>query len=412
MSITDTVSVPPRRAWALVRDGSFGPFFAGRMLATVGMWSHQITAAIVVFELTGSALFVGLVAAAQFVPQFLLTPWSGARSDRKDRRRQTILGLLIAVAGSIGLVAWFATMSPSGTSGALVVVAASFVVGTGYSIASPPMQAVLPALVRTNELAQAVALNSLTVLVGRAAGPAFGALALAKGSAIVGFALNGLTNGVFAFIMGRIRIREVHQPRAKDGSIHAAFAHLRVDPVIGGALIGIAAVGIGSDPVLTLTPAFVTMLGEPASSAGVMASSFGLGAGIAFLGLRALLRRHGSPIVGLLGLGLIAAGMFGVALSPTVVIANAWMVLAGSGLTFGLTAMTTLIQERVPEELRGRIMALWTIAWVGPRPPTSTLSGAVADRVGARAAVALVAAVVVLAGLAARQVRAKPGGGL
>jgi hypothetical protein len=83
-------NVPPsgRPTHRLLVDPSFGPFFWTQMLSTIGIWVSNITAAILVFDLTGSALLVGLVSVAQFAPQVALGPWSGALADRGDRRRQ------------------------------------------------------------------------------------------------------------------------------------------------------------------------------------------------------------------------------------------------------------------------------------------------------------------------------------
>lgn len=393
-----------RTAWRVALDPSFGPFFAGRLLSTAGMWAHSIVGAIVVFELTGSAFFVGLVSAAQFVPQFVLTPWSGSRSDRHDRRIQTAAGLLVAVAGSASLAAWFALADPVGTGGALAVIAGSTVIGIGFAVAAPSMQAIVPGLVPRADLEHAVALNSLTVLIGRAAGPAAGALLLALGSPAVGFAINGLTNLALALSLVLVRLRPVPHQDVRDGLMRTAVRYLRIDPKLAAALVGIAAVAIGSDPVLTLTPAMAEALGERADFAGVLATAFGIGSGVGFLGLGRLVRRHGKVAVGEAGLLLLAGGMVTTAVSPETVTALIALTVGGAGFTLALTVLTMLIHERVPEDLRGRVMALWTISWVGPRPLAAGASGALADVAHVRVAVALSGAAVVACVVVARRV--------
>lgn len=401
------VADPPRPSWELLRDRAYGPFWAGRVLTTIGMWAYSLTAAIVVFDLTGSALFVGLVSAGQFMPQYVLSAWSGARSDRHGERRvQAAAGIAFAAAGAMALVVWMLVAELEGTGGAVIVIAATVATGIGYSVASPPLQALVPALVRPHELSRAIALNSLTVLIGRAAGPAIGAGVTALGSPEAGFAMAVVTNFVFSVILLRTRLREVPSVRQRDdGTLQAAVRHIRLDPALTGGMVGVAAVGIGSDPVLTLTPALAQSFGAASSLAGVLAALFGAGSALAFLRLNAAIRDQGAATVGATGLALLAVGNAAVAASPTPWLAALAMLVGGTGLTFGLTAFTTLIQERVPEDLRGRVMAVWTLAWVGPRPLAASGSGALADATTVQVAVLVVAAYVALSAWVARPAR-------
>ena len=134
----------PRSKTKLLTDATFGPFFVGHLLSTIGMWVHSVAAAIVVYQLTASATLVGVVTAGQFLPQLVLAPWSGARADRADRRRQMITGRVVAGTGSGGL-AVVAMLSPlEGTVGAVLVIFASTVTGVGFVLGGPAMQALLP----------------------------------------------------------------------------------------------------------------------------------------------------------------------------------------------------------------------------------------------------------------------------
>ncbi len=109
---------PARSSWQLLKDPVFGPFFTGKLLSTAGIWIHNIVAAILAWELSHSALVVGLVSVAQFGPQLLFAPLSGAMADRGDRRRQLVLGRLIAAFGSGGLGVWIAVVGVDGLPGA------------------------------------------------------------------------------------------------------------------------------------------------------------------------------------------------------------------------------------------------------------------------------------------------------
>jgi MFS family permease len=361
-------------------------------MSTMGLWIHNIAAAIVVYELTRSASLVGLVSIAQFAPQLLLAPYTGARADRGDRRRQLVGGRLLAAAGSLGLAVWMAAFGLSGTAGIAAVVVAAVVVGCGYALGGPAMHALVPSMVRPSELVPAVALNNAPFTIARAAGPAVGALLATQGGAVLAFAVAGAGQLLFAVAVALLRLREQVRPPAKDSSMRAGLRHLREDKVLLRLMVGTAAVGIGADPVVTLTPAISHGLGEGSALVGALASAFGVGAVGAYLVLGPCRRLLGLDRVGPAGLLLLVAGLVGVAAAGQAAPALVAFGIAGAGLTFSLTAYTTLIQQRAPEEYRGRIMALWSVAYLGSRPLAAGVNGAVADLVSADAALLVVAA--------------------
>src|SRR5690606_28216478 len=165
-----------RGSLGLLVDPVFGPFFGAKLLGTAGVWIYNIVAAILAFELSGSALVVGLVSVAQFGPQLLLAPLSGAMADRGNRRLQLAVGKLLVAVASGGLGVWIWLVGVEGLPGVWPVIATAFVVGLGFVLVGPAQNALIPALVRPNELAPAIALNTVPPTVARAAGPAVGAL--------------------------------------------------------------------------------------------------------------------------------------------------------------------------------------------------------------------------------------------
>ena len=130
-----------RGSYRLVFDPVFGPFFWGKVVSSSGIWIHNIVAAIVAFELTGSALVVGLVSAVQFAPQLVFAPLSGKMADRGNAARQIVLGRLLTGLGSGGLAAWiWLAGGIDGLPGVLPVLASSLVVGLGFVVGGPAMQ--------------------------------------------------------------------------------------------------------------------------------------------------------------------------------------------------------------------------------------------------------------------------------
>ncbi|MFP4310443.1 MAG: MFS transporter [Nitriliruptoraceae bacterium] len=403
---------PPRSGWKLLADPVFGPFFAGKAVSTAGIWVHNIVAAILAWELSRSALVVGLVSVAQFGPQLLFAPLSGAHADRGDRRLQLVVGRLIAAGGSLGLAIWVALAGVDGLPGAWPVVATALVVGTGFVVGGPAMNALVPSLVRPEELATAIAVNSVPFTVARAAGPALGAVLATSLGPASAFALAGASNLLFALLLVRLPIQgRSHTAGHGDRRVRAGLAYLRKDRAIVLLLVGVASIGLGADPVITLTPSLAASLGGEARLVGVFASTFGVGAGLAFVVLTRLRVRFGLERLAVAGLLLLASGMVLAGLAPVLAGAVGGFLVAGSGMTLALTSLSTQLQARLPDELRGRVMALWSVAFLGSRPLAAAANGALADltspavaMLGVGVLVALTATVIRPARLAARPV--------
>jgi MFS family permease len=396
---------PGRPGRALLLDRTFGPYFLGKLLSTIGVWVHNIAAAIVVWELTRSALLVGAVSVGQFLPQLVLTPWSGARADRGNRRRQIIVGRLVTAAGSIGLVIWSATVGLTGFTGAFAVILAATVVGIGFALGGPAMQSLIPALVRPAELPTAIALSSVPFTIARASGPAIGAVLVTTTGPTLAFGIAAATNLLFAVIIWRLPIRRVERKPSSDGRVRAGVRYVRDHRAMLSLLVGVAAIGVGADPVITLTPSVAERLGVGSGFVGVQASSFGVGAGLAFLVLGRARLWLGLHRLGTVGLVTLAVGLATLAVAPAPWVAIAALLIGGAGMTFALTSLTTLVQQQVPEELRGRVMALWSVAFLGSRPLTAGITGAVADATSVVAALLLVVAVLAVGAVVARPSR-------
>jgi MFS family permease len=330
---------------------------------------------------------------AQFTPQLLLTPLTGARADSGDRFVQVIIGTVITALGSVLLTFWAVTVGFTGQRDALVMVAAAGLVGTGFAVAGPATSALLPALVRRGELADALALSSLPIVVARSIGPAVGAGLYLSLGPIVTFGLAGVLHvGFLALLVQlrrRIRMSLRSRPAGSDGRIRAGFAYLRRSPRTVLQILGVGIIGIGVDPVTTLTPALTATLGAPSSFVGVLASSFGIGAAFGFIALPQARLAVGIMRLGAIGLTLMGMGTVLVGVAPVPAVAVLGIALAGAGMSFSLNAFTTLVQADVPDDLRGRVMAVWSMAFLGARPITALVTGSLTDTVGVRPALVL-----------------------
>ncbi len=391
---------PARTRRELLRT-PVGALVAGKISSTLGVWTTNIAGAILVFQLTGSALIVGMVSVLQFTPQLVLTPLTGARADRSDRFLQVIFGTLVTGVGALLLVAWAVTVGFTTERDAYVVVIAAGLIGTGFSLTGPAQSALLPALVRRSELPDALALASLPIILARSVGPAVGATLYLTAGATVTFAVSLLFQGAFLVLLVWLRRRVTLAPRDAaantDRRVRAGLAYLRRSPRTLLQILGVAVIGVAVDPITTLTPSLAAALGQPSSFVGTLASSFGIGATVGFVVLSRVRARVGVVRLGAVGLAIMGAGTLLAAIAPTALLAVAGVSVGGVGMTFSLNAFTTLVQRDVPDALRGRVMALWSMAFLGSRPVTALLTGTLTDLLGVRSALAL-SGIVVLAG--------------
>jgi MFS family permease len=372
--------VGPAAAFALIRRRSFGPYFVGNALSASGTWFQNLAAALLIYRQTHSALLLGVLNFAQFLPILLLAPWAGGASDRFNRRRLLFVtqSVAIVLSGGLGLLAWYDLAPPA------VVIADAIALGIVSAFSAPAQQAMIPQLVEQHEVPTAVALNSMTFNLARAVGPATAALAVEYLGIPAAFGLNALS--YLVFICALVMIGPQAQELA-DGSVshlRASVDLLRRRPQLIVFLVIVAAVGFASDPVNTLAPAWAHAFGEKDTTAGYIIGVFGAGAvtaGLVVAGRVGGSRRRMFATLLLLGGGLVAFS-----LSPWLELALPFLFVAGFGYLASNTHATSRLQLGVDPWERGRIMALWSVAFLGLRPFASILDGAIAAAFGVRVA--------------------------
>lgn len=368
----------PRAAWRVVRSRDFGPYFVGNAASASGMWFHNLAASLLVYRLTGSELLLGVLNFSQFAAILLLSPWAGAAADRFDRRRLLIVVELAATALSAGL----AVCAFAGLADEWVVIGFTLGLGVASALAAPAQQALVVSLVRREDLQTAVALNSMTFNLARALGPALAALVVVTLGIPAAFAIN---TGSYLLLVGALLVIAPRpQERALAPKLRESLRVVRDDPRLLAYLIIVAVVGYASDPVNTLAPAFAETFGRPDTVAGLIIGVFGAGAVTAALVVAG--RAVGTRGSIALTLSLLGFGVIGFALSPWLPLGFVFLFVAGFGYLASNTAATTRLQLDVAESQRGRIMALWSVAFLGLRPFASLLDGAVASVTGVRVA--------------------------
>jgi MFS family permease len=371
----------------VLRDRNFWPYFAGNLFSNCGTWFQNLAQALLIYRLTGSTLLVGVVNFAQFVGTFALAPWAGAAADRFDRRRLLLVTQLLAVA----VTAVLAAVAAAGAATAPVVIGLALVLGVTTAFSTPAMLALVPLLVPTHELAGAVALNSVTFNLARAIGPVAGAVVIARLGIPAAFTLNAVSYLALVAALLVVEPRPQAAPPHQRPRIRESLGLVMADARLGLLLLAVMALSLTADPVNTLTPGFATQLfHQPDTIAGLLVGAFGTGAVVAAFSV-------GRPSAHVerrvaITLAVLAGGMAAFAVAPNLATALPALAIGGFGFLAANATATTAIQLEVEDAQRGRVMALWSVAFLWMRPFGSLADGAIASTVGLRPATLAMAA--------------------
>ncbi len=370
----------------LFADRRFGPYLAANFTSNLGNWFQNLAAGIVVFQLTGSNTLVGLVSVLQFLATLILSPWSGSLADRFDRRRLLLGAQVISAAGAVGIAIWVGLAGVDGLPGVWPLLAASGVIGLGYAIGISSMNALIPALVEEPDLEGAIALNSASFTLARAIGPAVAGLVVAAAGAAWAFGINAITFLPLIAVLAVIRPRHIELTEG-DRSVRAGFAYIRQRKSMLWLVLATLTIGWSADPVNTLSPAYAEMFGQNETFVGLQVAAFGAGAAVMSAGVGRVRSRLSLEATTKLGIAVLGAGLVGFAIAPNAGFVLAALFLAGVGFLLGVTTTNSNLQRRLTESMRGRVMALWSMAFLGSRPIAALIDGAVADLVSPRVGV-------------------------
>ena len=372
--------VGPAAAFALLRRRSFGPYFFGNALSASGTWFQNLAAALLIYRQTHSELLLGVLSVTQFLPILVLAPWAGGAADRFNRRNLLLVTQTVAVvlSAALGLLAHEGLATPA------VVIVAGAALGVVSAFSAPAQQALIASLVEEREVPTAVALNSMTFNLARAIGPAGAALAVRYLGIPAAFGINAASYLIFVGALLLIGSQAQELADRSVSHLRASVDIVRRQPQLLVFLLIVAAVGFASDPVNTLAPAWANAYGREDTFAGYIIGVFGAGAVTAALVVAG--RVSGSRRRMFSTLLLLGAGMVGFSLAPWLALGLPILFLAGVGYLASNTHATSRLQLSVAPSERGRIMALWSVAFLGLRPLASLVDGALAAAFGVRVA--------------------------
>jgi MFS family permease len=376
-------------------------FYAGQGFSLVGGWMQHVAVGWLAFRLTGSPLVLGLIAFFSQFPMFLMAPLAGALADRWSRYRMVATAQWMAMLQAVLL----ATLVLTGIVQVWHLLALSAFLGIASGIDVPARQALLVRMVRGSEdLPNAIALNSAMFNAARLVGPAIAGLMIGVSGEGPIFLLNALS---YIPVMFALRALETVRDRPTSapsgsvfGSMREGFQYAFHFTPVRSVLLLLALISLVGMPYVVLLPVFAgEILGGGARTLGVLNSAAGLGAlvGTIYLASRSSVRGLGRVIAAataVLGLGLVAFGF-----SRAIALSGVLLLAVGSGLVVATASINTILQTVVDEHMRGRVMSLFTMAFVGLSPLGSVIGGALAVRIGAPLTVAIGGTVCLLVAL-------------
>lgn len=401
-----------RHMFRSMRVRNYRLYFTGQAISLSGTWMQSVAQAWLVLRLSGSGTALGLVLAAQFAPVLLLGAMGGVVADRLDKQRTLVVTQLLAGLQALVLGLLVAT----GVVRLWMVYAMALGLGTVSALDNPTRQTFVLEMVGSDDLTNAVSLNSVLFNLARVVGPAVAGVLIATVGIAPCFFVNAASYGAVIGALLAMRRGELQtvspQPRRK-GQLREGLRYVWHTPELRTPLMMMAVVGTLAyewQVVLPLLARF-SFRGD-AGTYGAMSSLMGAGAVVG--GLATAARRHHEPVAMATASLVLGVVILLAAAAPSLGTELAALVVMGSvSITFLALANTTL-QLTASPSMRGRVMALWTIAFLGSTPVGGPVVGWVAEHFGPRFGLGLGGLSALGAGLvgwvALRRVHPRPAG--
>ena len=389
----------PGTARAALSYAAFRRVYAGWLASNIGTWMQNVVLTQWAFFLTKSPTFVSIVIFAQLGPLLLFSLVGGSLADRFDRRKLMIIASSEQLVFAMAL-AWIGTHENPSLPG---IVACVFAIGMGQALAGPTFSSVLPNLVERRDIPGAVSLTSANMNLSRVIGAALGPLVFAQLGVSWVFAINGLTYLFIVLGIWTIRVPKVAiDPGAPSGlrRVLQGFSVARHDLVVRKVLVTCTVfsffclIFIGQMPTVAVDNLGI---GETSPLYGALYATFGFGALLGALSIGTVFAgKELARIVriGLIGFSILLA-VFALVRAP----GPAFVIIAPLGFFYFMviTGLSTVLQKQIDDRTRGRVMALWIMAFGGTVPIGNLVFGPIVEHTSISAA--MLVGVVVAVGL-------------
>jgi MFS family permease len=367
-----------------LRSPNFRRYYIGQAVSMIGTWVQSVAVMWLAYRLSGSTWFTGLIGFLHSAPHLFLAPFAGVLGDRVSRRKVliTVLSLMAVQSTALAILTWLHLINTT------QLAALALMAGVLNAFETPTRQSIFVQLLdRREDLANAIAMNSMLMNGTRLIGPSIGGVLIAAFDESVCFALNAVS--FIAVLVALLRLEIVHRrpPRAPShvlADLAEGWRYAMGTLPVRRMLVVLALVSASISPYATLMPAMaVRVFGEGAELVGLFIGAVGLGAFVAALTLAR--RPNVRGLARLLPVAAIVAGVGAVAfgLSRIVWVSCVLMAMAGYGMFLTGAVCNTIMQTIVDEEKRSRVMSYYTMSFIGVAPFGHFAAGWLAEHIGA-----------------------------
>ena len=371
-----------RHTFRALRHRNYRLFFWGQLVSLIGTWMQQTAMSWFVYQITNSKFLLGLVAAIGSAPMVLSSVWGGALADLYSKRSilvatqsaQMVCAFLLATGVWLGFASpWF-----------VMIIAALNGISMGFDM--PARQAFTVEMASREDLLNAISLNSSIVNGARVVGPSVAGLMIGAVGVAMCFFLNGVTFIAVIAGLSMMRLPRFERPaHAVSAGEHAwngivySIKHQRLRTI----LLLFLAVGVFGWSYTVLMPAFARdVLNRGANGYGILMSASGIGAFIGALVVATYGHLFTPRWLALGGVWLFSGALLALSLSRNFYAALACLLVAGFGMLLFFSTSNTVLQTIVPDEMRGRVMGVWSLVFGAMIPLGSLEAGAVAHWLG------------------------------
>ena len=373
-----------------LRHRNYRLFFAGQSVSLIGTWITRVATSWLVYRLTGSELLLGLIGFCGQIPTLVIAPLAGVLVDRWSRHRILVITQALSMVQSFLLAA----LTFAGVIRVWQILVLQIAQGIINAFDTPSRQTFVIEMVEDREdLPNAIALNSSMVNGSRVIGPSIGGAIIAAVGEAWCFAIDGIS---YLFVIASLLAMRIDTSRVREapgadiaGELRTGFAYVAGSIPIRTALMLLSVVSVMGMPYTVLMPVVAANVlhGGP-STLGLLMTATGVGAlgGTLYLASR-------RSVVGLGRVIMFATLLFGASLMAFSMSRILWVSLVllpfvGAGFMIQMAATNTILQTIVDDRFRGRVMAFYTMAFLGTAPIGSLMAGVLADRIGAPATIA------------------------
>ena len=377
-----------RRMIAVATTPPYSWFLLGEIADTISVWMGRLALGWLVWELTRSPAWLGILSFIKFAPTIVLGLVGGVLADRMSRRTLVIAVQAAAVAKSVAILALLAT----GALGLPMLIAIEFSIGTAIALSQAASKTIITRMVSEDRLSAAIALDSVVFNVAAMIGPAIAGAIMLGFDLLTCFAAIAVLQAINLAVLAAVVPGDLAS-RATPGesmlqSINAAMRYALHHPAIGPLLLLHLAFTLCVRPLVDMLPAFAGgVLGEGVHAVSLLTSALGAGAIASGLWLASRRSHAGLCRIVLHGMLWLGVAMIGFAAAPTIAVAAPIAIVIGVGMTVRGAGIQTLIQIAATDHLRGRVLSFYGLVLNGGAALGAAAMGGLAEWLGLRLAI-------------------------